>query len=879
MLILDLIHQHNEMNEGVKCLYFIFYLLLPLQKMKKQGQSVGVKGKVLSGFFILLILALGAVFAVIKLATQLSPPESGASESVIKLTLVSNMLSELIEANGQARAYITTGDKRYLARYRRLDKGILKLADSLKYFSTLQPEQYRRMLVVDSLLKIKRGTMESFFRITRSKDTLDAKRRNFAGNSGSGADSLPIVGRIPGRISPERQLQETEDASKPGFFKKIWDNITGRKPKKDSIQRFGPQFASGDSIGSVSVIQDTTIEMVKSQLLMMGEKERLDKEMTIKRDLLLVRTDQVIMDEIRNVLLLFEKEEITRALEDAGNQRSVYRRLWYTAVVLAAVGLITMIFFVILIWKDLARSNFYRKQLESARHLAEKLLKVKELFLANMSHEIRTPITSIIGFTERLSATALTGQQGEYLKYINSSSEHLLGLVDDLLDYSRIESGKFNLEMIAFQPADLFSQVFETLKHKAELKGLEMNFSSTLESGIAVMGDPLRIRQIVYNLLNNSIKFTEKGKVNLGLTSATSGDHIRLSFIVSDTGIGIPEEKQQEIFGEFTQVDVGITRKYGGSGLGLAICRKLVDLMHGEIILESKPGSGTTITTILPLEIYQGTIEELVMAYNGTSVNLSGYRILLAEDDETTRILLNELLISAGAQVDSAGDGLAAWKLFNEHPSEYDLIMTDIQMPDMSGPELAEKIKLHTGASGSGAPPVMGLTAHATNDDLELFRKKGIGSFLIKPFRQAQLFENIGRVLKIDMVIDTMPGSFVEKESRTINLESFSKFTGDDQEALVKILISLADNLKVTSAQMQNAFDSADYQQLALLAHRMLPNIRNLGAKEEVTLLMELESLRKQTDFDKIRISEVLNKTKAGMAELEKVIRQKFLTY
>jgi len=847
--------------------------------MKKQGQSVGVKGKVLSGFFILLILALGAVFAVIKLATQLSPPETGASESVIKLTLVSNLLSELIEANGQARAYITTGEKRYLARYRRLDKGILKLADSLKYFSTMQPEQYKRMLVVDSLLKIKRGTIESFFRITRANDTLESNRNNRAGMTGRDADSSLTNGRVSSRIIAERQAQDAEDASKPGFFKKIWDNITGRKPRKDSLQRINPQFVPDDSIRPVSVIQDTTIEMVKSQLQIMGEKERLDKEMTIKRDLLLMRTDQVIMDEIRNVLLLFEKEEINRALEDAVHQRVVFRRLWYTAVVLAAVGLITMIFFVILIWKDLARSNFYRKQLESARHLAEKLLKVKELFLANMSHEIRTPITSIIGFTERLSTTRLSGEQENYLKYINSSSEHLLGLVDDLLDYSRIESGKFNLDVVAFLPADLFRQVFETLKHKAERKGLEMNYSSTLEPGLAVLGDPLRIRQIAYNLLNNSIKFTESGKVDLELTSAMVGEQIKLIFRISDTGIGIPEDKQQEIFGEFTQVDVGITRKYGGSGLGLAICRKLVDLMKGEIFLESKPGSGTNITTSLPLDVYQGTIEELIREYPGISVNLSGYRILLAEDDETTRILINELLKSAGAQVDAAGDGLAAWKLFSEHPSEYDLIMTDIQMPNISGPELAGKIKLHFGSIGSGTPPVMGLTAHATNNDLELFREKGIASFLIKPFRQIQLFEAIGKVLKIEMMSDSRAGKSGPEEGRNIDLEAFAKFAGDDHGAMIKILNSLSENLITTSGQMQTAFDSADYQHLALLAHRILPNIRNLGAKEEVAMLTELESLRRETDFDRNKISEILNKTKAGMAELNEVIRQKTLNY
>lgn len=847
--------------------------------MKKQGQSGGVKGKVLSGFFILLVLALAAVFAVIKLATQLSPPESGTSESVIKLTLVSNLLSELIEANGQARAYITTGDRKYLSRYRRLDKGILELADSLKYLSTLQPEQYKRMLVVDSLLRIKRGTVESFFRIRIAGDTLALSGAIPGGARGSGNDSLTPGGKMPGRISAEAQSQEDPDDSRPGFFKKIWDNITGRRPKRDTIQRTGPLLSSSDSINPSSAIQDTTIEMVKSQLLKMGEKERLDKEMTIKRDLLLMRTDQVIMDEIRSVLLLFEKEEITRALEDAGHQRQVFRRLWYTAVVLAAVGLITMIFFVILIWKDLARSNFYRKQLESARHLAEKLLKVKELFLANMSHEIRTPITSIIGFTERLSTTRLSAEQKDYLKFINSSSEHLLGLVDDLLDYSRIESGKMKLENIPFHPADLFRQVFETVKHKAEKKGLEMIFNLEMKPGLALLGDPLRIRQIAYNLLNNSLKFTEAGRIQLDITSVAEGDHMLLSIIVSDTGIGIPEEKQQEIFGEFTQVDVGITRKYGGSGLGLAICSKLAGLMNGEIKLTSKPGAGTTITVTLPLEVHQGKVDETPSEAGSGQISLSGYRILMAEDDETTHILLHQLLLSAGAEVKEAGDGKEALEYFIENPSGFNLIITDIQMPNISGPELAERIKIHCGPLGIAPPPFLGLTAHATAEDIELFKSKGIDNILIKPFRQSQLFETIGKVLRFETMTAPAVTNRESKPGKSVDTDKFEKFAGNDAEAMRKILTSLAENISATSIQMQLACESNDYQQLSMLAHRMLPNIRNLGASEETGLLQQLEGLRTVKDPDPSDIQEIVSRVTTGMDEIVSAIRLKMNHY
>jgi len=324
-----------------------------------------------------------------------------------------------------------------------------------------------------------------------------------------------------------------------------------------------------DTLNSYMIMKDSTLEMARAQLLRMGERERIERQMVVERELLLVKTNQVIMDEIRKVLLLFEKEEINRAIEGTGNSRKVLQRLWYTALVLTSVGLFTMLVFVFLIWKDLARSAFYRKQLEKARVLAEHLLKVKEQFLANMSHEIRTPITSIIGFTERLSGTRLTKEQDDYLSYINSSSEHLLGLVDDLLDYSRIESGKFNLESIPFRPSELLSQAFETLRQKAEDKGLSMNLNTTIAESDAYVGDPLRIRQIVFNILNNSIKFTEHGSVSLSAEmQKTKENSVVLSIRVVDTGIGIALDKQKEIFEEFTQVDAGITRKYGGSGAG-----------------------------------------------------------------------------------------------------------------------------------------------------------------------------------------------------------------------------------------------------------------------------------------------------------------------
>ena len=846
--------------------------------MKKQGQSEGVKGKVLSGFFLLLIIALAAVVAVIQLASQLTPPDSGISQSVIKLTLVSNMLSKQIEADGQARAYITTGEKRYLYRYRKQFVEIKKLADSLKYSSTLQPEQYKRMLAVDSLLKLKKTTMENFFRTRIVPDTISsikpAIHKSPSGISDSGRIK-PIT--APQQVTAKQGAEKGQKEGSGNIFKKLWNNITGKKNKPDSLQS-QPAVVPPlrDTIGVFTAKNDTTLEMVKSQLQRMGAKERLERQMNVERELLLLKTNQVIMDEIRKVLFLFEKEEISRAIEGAENSKVVLKRLWYTALALTSAGLFTMLVFVILIWKDLARSAFYRKQLEKARQLAEQLLKVKEQFLANMSHEIRTPITSIIGFTERLSVTRLSNEQSNYLNYINTSSEHLLGLVDDLLDYSRIESGKFNLESIPFAPADLLTHAFETLRHKGETKGLTMIFESNINKSLVLSGDPLRLRQIIYNLLNNSLKFTEKGSIILKATAESEGHNTtRLSFSVTDTGIGIPAEKQQEIFEEFTQVDAGITRKYGGSGLGLAICRKLTELMNGNIQLKSNTGEGTCVAVAIPLERYQGEYIPEQYHHKVAKPELTGVNILLAEDDPTTRILLNDSLVSYGASVDVAIDGEQAWKYYLARKEGYQLVMTDIQMPQISGPELASLIDKKAKETGIARPPVMGLTAHALPEDLQFFKASGIDAVLIKPFRVAQLEDIINQLIETNSIVKTAPIMSKNEHKDTLNYDTFMQFAGNDTQALNRILYSLADSLQQTSAAMQEAFEKEQINELALLAHRMLPNVRNLGAMKEVSLLKELESLRTQNITNIENIGTRLQQLIQGMKEIETILRKK----
>ncbi len=847
--------------------------------MNKPGGHERIKGKVFSGFVLLLLLSITAVLILIQIASRLTPPDIGESQSVTKLAIVSNMLSTLIDADGQARAYITTGSRKYLNRYKSLENEVRLLSDSIKILSLEHLDQYNKMVTVDSLLDQKKVALENYMRQKQtgnssiiSPERLQDIVSHFSDTIGMSTQSYEETHTPSKTIS-----NELEPEKKGNFLKRIWGSLSGTKSKPDTIKVIPEKVVRRDTIHSYTKMNDTAIFQIKEQLKMMSEQEQIERQLDIERELMLLRTDQRILDEIRNVLLLFEKEEINKAIAEAENSKSILSKLWNTALIAAITGFLTMLIFLILIWKDLARSNFYRKKLEEAHKLAEKLLKVKEIFLANMSHEIRTPITSIIGFSEKLSETRLNQSQGKYLKYINSSSEHLLRLVDDLLDFSRIESGKLNLEMRPFIPAQLLKEVFETMAVRAKLKGLEIKIQLKIDPELKVSGDDLRIRQIILNLLNNSIKFTSTGSVSLIASASVDNEEALIQIIVQDTGIGIPVEKQEEIFNEFTQADASTTRKYGGSGLGLAISQKLTRLMNGEIKLESEPGAGTLIQVTLPLLVYTGEMNE-TLALQGNSIpDLSELRILLAEDDETTRILITENLLATGAHVRETDNGQTAWESFLESEGDFDLIITDIQMPGLSGTELVRNITGWFASEQLEPCLILGLTAHSTPDDMRQYREDGFTDLLMKPFKQAGFYNKIANLLELDQVNAEITNN--AGDSGFPDLTVFNQFANDDPEALKRILTSLLAGLEETSESLSTSFAEKNYTNISLLAHRALPNVRNLGDNETANTLQQLERLRANKNPDKKNTSELINAAIGGLEKLRKAIQERTSDY
>ncbi|TGE28569.1 PAS domain-containing protein [Hymenobacter metallicola] len=474
-------------------------------------------------------------------------------------------------------------------------------------------------------------------------------------------------------------------------------------------------------------------------------------------------------------------------------------------------------------------------ELKRAKREAEAAATARENFLANMSHEIRTPMNGVLGMAGLLTRTPLSAQQQEYVSIIRNSGNHLLGLLNDILDVAKITSGKLELEQIPFDVNQTLQAVGQTLSFQATAKGLSFTINPVVAAQPFVLSDSQRLSQVLLNLLSNSLKFTERGGITLTarLLDETD-DTLTINFLVADTGLGVAVDKQESIFSTFTQAYADTSRRFGGSGLGLSISSSLVAQLGGHLLMSSEPGQGTcfgftlTFVKASAQAVREANPQENEQDLAQAVQDIRGLRVLLVEDHDVNRQLAQLVLESYDVAVETASDGASALALFEHHL--YDVILMDIQMPGMNGLEATARIRQHPDESRAQTP-IIALTANAFLADNEKYLAAGMNDCLAKPFEATELVRKILALHRSDP--RPAPALFA--------LDDLQRTARGNPAFVLRILQSFLTHTPAMVAQLQEAAAAADWPHAAALAHRIKPSLKLLMTQELLPMIATLE--------------------------------------
>ena len=870
--------------------------------MKKDNTGFPLKLKVVVGFG-LALFAIGMVgFLTFKSINNLSGTVKEIASPDYKSIQLKEILNDLSDAESAVRAYSITKSEDYLNPFYDL---LYTIDNKLNIIRDLAAEDERQLQKLDSLdflIAKKLDILNEYLEMENDEDVKEAligivkmmdkdqqvkqtKKMSpkeleysideeYADNGTSEPEQIEVLEPIP-----------EQEREKKNIFQQIWGKLkkTEEVPPASKTTRVPVPVITEDPKPSVRDIQQnpTTPEVASTpqRLNVKKEIENVIKEMKVDREDVefqikeeLVKRDKQIMDEIRSVIGRLEAAEFNASQEKASMAIGTASETINVITILSIVSVIIAIIFIGLLINDITRTNRYRAALQAAKQAAEHNAKAKEEFLANMSHEIRTPLTAIIGFTDQLKHSGLSQDQDLYVDHVKKSSDHLLTIVNDILDFSKIDSGNLKLENIPFNAAAIIKDVHDSLKPLADKKELKLSLSLAPEVNTTIKGDPVRFRQILINLVNNSIKFTEAGGIEIKSEAIGSkGNILNLSTTVKDTGIGIPANKVNHIFQMFNQADSSTTRRFGGTGLGLSISKKLVEMQKGTISVKSVEGDGSEFTFVIPYRRAKEKAAEPEKEILHDYKLLKGKRVLIADDDKYVQALLESMIKEVGATPIVTGTAQQAIdKLLAE---DFDAIFMDIQMPGMNGIEAAKIIRSDKNKSKANIP-LIALTANILQDKKMMIDQAGFDDFLTKPFKKETIYQSLLvhimglQTSKLKQKMDAKKKERVApKTGDSYDLSMLKEESHGNNDFVVRMVQLFIQHSAENIQLIKEKTRKRQWKEVGALAHKMAPSFNHLGMDSIGSLYKEIEHR-----VAKDEIKDIPNLVNTAVIRSEKVI-------
>ncbi len=825
---------------------------------KVKVKNWGLQSKILILFLITLASVVTAAYFVREnerilrnALSQLSRPES-------KLMLLHDILSFLPDAENKLRFFALTNNEEYFNQYQLLVDSVEKNLDQLSIIFSDDPLTDQKLDSVRILLEQRKQLIISYIEVKNESENIDnaksalrklRSRSDFPESRVERTDTTIIT--MYDTIEVKDDVNKVEERKPKGIFNKIKKVFSKKETPSLDTNEVTPVVKSTTTIITDTLYRkpspDTVnIGIIEQELNRIKTGDNSKYTELQEKELSMLENSSLLIDQIT---LIFKKLEQSIINDNEAKSLEARRKASQSLLFIGILSLISLVLILILvglILSGIRRSTKYRKELILSNLEANELARVKEEFLANMSHEIRTPLNAIIGFSDQLTNTDLSDHQSKYLDAVRRSSKHLLEMVNDILDLSRLVAGKFSIEDVPFQIDEVIQDVVPPFKLQATEKGLQFNVETDYDKSLVLIGDPLRLRQILYNLLSNAVKFTNHGEVTMSCSIRENRhDSVTATIKVKDTGIGIPAEKMENIFEDFKQVESSSSRRYGGSGLGLAISRRLARLQQGEITVTSSPGRGSEFQLSLKYIVHKGDYELINQKTESTydiKSSLEAKKLLVVDDDIFNTLLAKIIGENNKMNVQVASDGYEAQRLLIAN--DFDLVMTDLQMPGLTGTELVKFIRENEDPQIASLP-VIAFTANKIDRYDQKLLSHGFNEVLQKPFMEDELLERIAYYLSQGKAESRNLNILQQKKPANVSysLDQVRLFSAGNALTEIEIIKTFITSAKSSMNQMWNSFNNEDYGEVKNIAHKLLTSYGHLKVEAALEVLTALEDL------------------------------------